>query len=228
MWTKNSVLIYVRIPFVWRQLPWQPYHTTTVHAISETTLPDHWAMNESEAGFRSCSVFVFYSLRPHNSIQKTDPVWWPSGELLPLCVCASVHSDCAWEQGPQQVASSASITATPVTVYLNASCGLWACAQQSRLTVIPSGLTNHLSCLILACNSWMLAAALIRKNFHQQATHLCYEIWPAFSRSSILSFTDFQPSFLLLRKSNRFPNPCGLHFTYSHIFHAGLFQLKGF
>lgn len=152
---------------------------------------------------------------------------WRAASSVRVCKCA--HSDCAWEQGPQQVASSASITATPVTVYLSASCGLWACAQQSRLTVIPSGMTNYLCCLILACNSWMWTAALIRKNFHQQATHLCYEIWQAFSRHSILSFTFFQPSFSwLLRKSNWFPNPCSLHFTYSHIFHAGLFQLKGF
>lgn len=89
---KNIVLIYVCIPFAWRQLPCHPYPTTTVHAVSETTLPDHWIMNKSEAGFRSYSVFVFYSLRLHNSIQKTDPVWWPSGELLRLCVWVNVDA----------------------------------------------------------------------------------------------------------------------------------------
>lgn len=92
MSTKKRILIYMCIPFAYRQLPWQPYHTTTVHAISETTLPDHWIMNKSEAGFPSYSVFVFYSLHLHNSIQKTDPVWWPSGELLRRRERASVHT----------------------------------------------------------------------------------------------------------------------------------------
>lgn len=93
MWIKkNIVLIYVCIPFAWRQLPCHPYPTTTVHAVSETTLPDHWIMNKSEAGFCSYSVFVFYSLRLHNSIQKTNPVWWPSGELLRLCVWVNVDA----------------------------------------------------------------------------------------------------------------------------------------
>lgn len=114
---------------------------------------------------------------------------------LRASVCKWACGICAWEQGPRQVASSARITATPVTVYPHASCGLWACAQQSRLTVVPSGMTNYLSCLILACNSWMWTAALIRKNFSQQPTHLCYEIWQACICYSVLLFTDFQPPF---------------------------------
>lgn len=141
---------------------------------------------------------------------------WRAASSVRVCKCA--HSDCAWEQGPQQVASSASITATPVTVYLSASCGLWACAQQSRLTVIPSGMTNYLCCLILACNSWMWTAALIRKNFHQQATHLCYEIWQAFSRHSILSFTFFQPSFFLAAKKIQLV-PKSMQFTFYILTH---------
>lgn len=177
-------------------------------------MPDHWIMNKSEAGFPSYSAFVFYSLHLHNSIQKTDPVWWPSGELLRRCERASVHTMTVHEnRGPQQVASSASITATHVTVYLSASCGLWACAQQSRQTVIPSGMTNYFSCLILACNSWMWTAALIKKNFHQQATHLCYEIGQAFSRYSILEFPEFQPAFCC----KKIPNVSQVHAVHTFV-----------
>lgn len=85
-------------------------------------------------------------------------------------------------------ASSACITATPVTAAPCTSCGLWACAQQSRLTVVPPGTTNYLSCPIHARNSWMRTAALIRKNFHRWATHLSYEIWHTFRVYSILLF----------------------------------------
>lgn len=132
---------------------------------------------------------------------------WRDASSVRACKCA--RSECAREKGPGQVARSASITATPVTVYLSASCGLWASAQQSRLTVIPSGVTNCLSCLILACNSWMWRAALIGKNFHQQAAHLCYETWRACGHYSVMSFADFQPSLWCQVNPTVSPNRCG-------------------
>lgn len=168
---------------------------TPLHAISETTLPGHWLMNKSQ--ITSCFFFSFTPSQWQPEDWFTDPVWWPSGELV--CVCMSVHvlvCVCVCEEERRQVrsppASSACITATPVTVSPRASCGLWACAQQSRLTVVPSGMTNYLSCLIHARNSWMRTATLIRKNFHQWKTHLWCEIWHAFGVYPILSFIDFQ------------------------------------
>lgn len=110
-----------------------------------------WTNHKSQAVFFFFSSLSFTPSQWPPEDWFTDPAWWPSGERSCVNVCVCVHV-LGCEEERRQVrsprASSACITATPVTVSLCVSCGLWARAQQSRLTVVPSGMTNYLSCLI--------------------------------------------------------------------------------
>lgn len=176
--TKRRVLLYVCSLRAWRQLPWQPYHAATCNQRDNFA----WSLAHEQITNHKLFFFFLYAL----TMAARGLIHWSC--MMAIWRASVCLHECArvgvCEEERRQVrsppASSACITATPVTVSPRASCGLWACAQQSRLTVVPSGMTNYLSCLIHARNSWMRTATLIRKNFHQWKTHLWCEIWHAF------------------------------------------------
>lgn len=147
MWNKKADRASLHVCFLHarRQSPWQPYHAATCNQW------DNFAWSLAHEQITNHKLFFFlYALTMaargliHWSCMMAI---WRASVCVYECLCM-----CVYEKERRQVrspwSSSACITATPVTVSLCVSCGLWACAQQSRLTVVPPGMTNYLSCLI--------------------------------------------------------------------------------
>lgn len=128
---------------------------TTQHAISGRTLPGHWLMNKSQITscflFFSCGFFYALTMAARGLIH-----WSCVTAIWRACVCAFVRVCmrfclclCARVRWDVDRYAHHKVPLHASQQHLLPSlCGLWAYGQQSRLTVVPRGMTNYLSCLI--------------------------------------------------------------------------------